>query len=108
MINCTISRRLSNLISHFSRVLSKRLADASFYPFRAITKFTGNVGNRTVASLAAAMRAAGFKTTETTIADAIACGRYPFGVCLSKGATGRRRFEIFRVDFEQWLATRIA
>lgn len=62
----------------------------------------------TLNEVAAAMRAAGFKTTETTIADAIACGRYPFGVCLSKGATGRRRFEIFRVDFEQWLATRIA
>lgn len=51
------------------------------------------------------MRSAGFKTSEIRIADGIEAGRYPFGDILSTSGTGRRRFEILRVDFEKWLAS---
>lgn len=53
-----------------------------------------------------AMRRAGFHTTESGIADGIISGRYPFGALLSVGQTGRRRFEIYRVDFEAWLKSK--
>lgn len=53
-----------------------------------------------------AMRDVGFRTSETCIADGIESGRYPFGALLSVGQTGRRRFEIYRVDFEAWLRSK--
>lgn len=56
-----------------------------------------------LAEVVTAMRSAGFKTGETAVADAIESGRYSFGAVISRGKTGRRKFEIFRVDFEKWL-----
>lgn len=50
-----------------------------------------------------AMRAVGFRTSEETVASGIESGRYPFGTLISSGKTGRRHFEILRVDFEKWL-----
>lgn len=50
-----------------------------------------------------AMREVGFRTSEETVADGIESGRYPFGTLISSGKTGRRHFEILRVDFEKWL-----
>lgn len=50
-----------------------------------------------------AMRDVGFRTSETTVADGIKSGRYPFGALLGTGRTGRRRFEALRVDFERWI-----
>ena len=54
-----------------------------------------------------AMREAGIPSSPTKISAGIACGAYPFGRVVSTGQTGRRTTEIFRVDFEAWLETRI-
>lgn len=51
-----------------------------------------------------AMRRAGFRTSETRVADGIEAGRYPFGEVIGVGKTGRRQIEILRVDFTAWLA----
>lgn len=61
----------------------------------------------TLSEVVTAMRKAGFKTSETAVADAIETGRYPFGHVVGRGKTGRRKFEIFRVDFEKWLKEKI-
>lgn len=57
----------------------------------------------TLKEVTEAMRAAGFRTSETMIADGIESGRYPFGAVIGVGKTGRRRIEILRVDFTAWL-----
>lgn len=51
-----------------------------------------------------AMRGVGFRTSDESVADGIVSGRYPFGALISSGKTGRRHFEILRVDFERWLS----
>lgn len=61
----------------------------------------------TLSEVVTAMRKAGFKTGETAVADAIETGRYPFGQVVGRGKTGRRKLEIFRVDFEKWLKEKI-
>lgn len=53
-----------------------------------------------------AMRGYGIPCTERDIADAIEQGIYPFGRIKRRGTTGRRTFEIWRVDFERWLSER--
>lgn len=53
------------------------------------------------------MRSAGIRCSMKVISDGIATGAYPFGRVVSTGETGRRTVEIFRVDFEAWLATKI-
>lgn len=53
------------------------------------------------------MRAAGIRCSVKVISDSIACGAYPFGRIVNVGDTGRRSVQIFRVDFEAWLKTRI-
>lgn len=55
---------------------------------------------------AATMRDFGIPCSEKEIADAIECCAYPFGRIKSVGKTGRRTVEIWRVDFERWLAER--
>lgn len=57
----------------------------------------------TLSEVVTVMRKAGFKTGEASVANAIEAGRYPFGQVVGQGKTGRRKFEIFRVDFEKWL-----
>lgn len=54
-----------------------------------------------------AMREAGISISPTRISAGIACGAYPFGRVVCVGETGRRTLEIFRVDFDAWLETRI-
>lgn len=52
------------------------------------------------------MRTYGIKCKEMDVADAIEDGTYPFGRLKRVGNTGRRTFEIWRVDFERWLRER--
>lgn len=54
-----------------------------------------------------AMREAGIRCNVKMISDGIASGAYPFGRVVSVGETNRRTLEIFRVDFEAWLETKI-
>lgn len=54
-----------------------------------------------------AMREAGIPCNEKMISAGIASGAYPFGRVVQEGETGRRTLEIFRVDFDAWLETRI-
>lgn len=54
-----------------------------------------------------AMREAGISSSPTRISAGIASGVYPFGKVIAIGETGRRTVEIYRVDFEAWLETKI-
>lgn len=60
----------------------------------------------TLKECAEELRRLGVRTSETAIADALEAGIYPFGRLKSLGKTGRRTFEIWRVDFERWLRER--
>lgn len=53
------------------------------------------------------MRKAGIRCSMKVISDGIASGAYPFGRVVNIGETGRRTLEIFRVDFEAWLASKM-
>ena len=53
------------------------------------------------------MRAAGIRCNTKMISAGIASGAYPFGRVVNVGPTKRRTLEIYRVDFEAWLETRI-
>lgn len=53
------------------------------------------------------MSAAGITCTMKVISDGIACGAYPFGRVINVGQTGRRTVQIFRVDFEAWLESKM-
>jgi len=58
----------------------------------------------TVNEALAIMRKAGIPITAVTLADGIETGVYPFGRMVRKSEiTGRRTFEIYRVDLQQWL-----
>lgn len=61
----------------------------------------------TLMEVYAEMRAAGIPCSPTTISAGIASGAYPFGRVVSTGETGRRTLEIFRVDFEAWLLSKM-
>ena len=61
----------------------------------------------TVREVYYAMRAAGIRCNTKMISAGIACGAYPFGRVVSTGETGRRTLEIFRVDFEAWLESKM-
>ena len=54
-----------------------------------------------------AMRAAGIHCSSKSISAGIASGAYPFGRVVNVGVTGRRTVEIFRVDFDAWLETKM-
>lgn len=54
-----------------------------------------------------AMRDAGIPCNTKMISAGIASGAYPFGRVVNVGETGRRTLEIYRVDFEAWLETKI-
>lgn len=53
------------------------------------------------------MRDAGISCSPKSISAGIACGAYSFGRVSGVGETGRRTLEIYRVDFEAWLKTKI-
>lgn len=57
----------------------------------------------TLKECAETMRNSGFRISERTIGEGITSGRYPFGTVVRIGKSGRRSFEIFRVQFEKWL-----
>lgn len=61
----------------------------------------------TVREVYYAMRAAGIRCNTTMISAGIETGAYPFGRVVNKGETGRRTLEIYRVDFEAWLESKI-
>lgn len=61
----------------------------------------------TLRDVCRAMSAAGIRCSERVISDGIACGAYPFGRIVNVGETGRRTVQIFRVDFEAWLETKL-
>ena len=61
----------------------------------------------TVREVYYAMREAGIRSSPERISAGIASGAYPFGKVINTGETGRRTLEIYRVDFEAWLATKI-
>lgn len=52
------------------------------------------------------MRDVGIRCSFKSISAGITCGAYPFGRVVAVGETGRKTFEIFRVDFENWLASK--
>lgn len=61
----------------------------------------------TVREVYYAMRAAGIRCNPTMISAGIATGAYPFGRVVNTGETGRRTLEIYRVDFEAWLESKM-
>lgn len=61
----------------------------------------------TVREVYYAMRAAGIRCNPTMISAGIASGAYPFGRVVNTGETGRRTLEIYRVDFDAWLESKI-
>lgn len=61
----------------------------------------------TVREVYYAMRAAGIRCNTTMISAGIASGAYPFGRVVNTGETGRRTLEIYRVDFEAWLESKM-
>ena len=61
----------------------------------------------TVREVYYAMREAGIRCNPTMISAGIASGAYPFGRVVNTGETGRRTLEIYRVDFEDWLASKM-
>lgn len=61
----------------------------------------------TVTELYYAMREVGIPCSPRSISDGIASGAYPFGRIVCVGEGGRRRIEVFKVDFLAWLRTRI-
>lgn len=68
-----------------------------------------NVKKRAVLSLtecATEMRRHGIPCNSRDIGNAIESGVYPFGRVKREGKTGRRTFEIWRVDFEAWLKSK--
>lgn len=50
-----------------------------------------------------AMRAVGIRNSPARISAGITSGAHPFGRVVSTGETGRKTFEIYRVDFDAWL-----
>lgn len=61
----------------------------------------------TVKEVVQTMRQAGIQCSERIVSDGIASGMYPFGAVVSVGETGRRTLQIFRVDFEAWLESKM-
>lgn len=61
----------------------------------------------TVHDVYLAMREAGIRSSPERISAGIASGAYPFGRVINVGETGRRTLEIYRVDFDAWLDSKI-
>lgn len=59
----------------------------------------------TINEAAAMLREAGMKVTPMTLGDGIESGAYPFGRLVKK-TNGRRHFEIFTADLQQWIASK--
>ena len=61
----------------------------------------------TVREVVKEMREAGIHCSDRIVSDGIAFGIYPFGTVVNTGETGRRTLNIFRVDFEAWLQSKM-
>ena len=64
---------------------------------------TKNMLTMTPEECVAVLRQHGMKITPKVLIDSIENGAYPFGRIVHKGATGKRKVEIFRIHFCQWL-----
>lgn len=53
------------------------------------------------------MKEAGIRCSMKVISDGIATGAYSFGRVVNTGETGRRTLQIFRVDFENWIRSKM-
>ena len=61
----------------------------------------------TIQDVAKLFREYGIPMELGRLADGIASGAYPFGRVVRTSATGRRTFEIWRVDVEAFLQSKI-
>lgn len=61
----------------------------------------------TIDDVCKAMRAAGIPCSKDRVSAGLKTGCYPFGRIVNVGPTHRHTFEIYRVDFEAWLRTKI-
>lgn len=61
----------------------------------------------TIGDVAALFRSYGIPIELGRLADDIASGAYPFGRVVRVSASGRRTFEIWRVDVEAFLQSKI-
>ena len=61
----------------------------------------------TVREVVKEMREAGIHCSDRIVSDGIALGIYPFGTVVNTGETGRRTLNIFRVDFDAWLQSKM-
>lgn len=66
-----------------------------------------NSPTMTITDVVKALRANGIPSTPARVAENIASGRWDFGKLLLTHGAQRRRFEIWRSDFESWLAERL-
>ena len=53
------------------------------------------------------MRKAGISCSNNRVSAGLQSGCYPFGRITNVGDTGRHTFEIYRVDFEAWLRSKV-
>lgn len=51
----------------------------------------------------ARMRSHGIKIGKDTLADGIAQGQYPFGICIQQAGSRRRIFQIYESRFDRWV-----
>lgn len=61
----------------------------------------------TIAQVYQELRAAGIKSSPQRISAGIESGSFPFGEVSAVGDSGRRTFLIWRVDFENWLESKL-
>lgn len=61
----------------------------------------------TVKDVYYAMREAGIRSSPQRVAAGIVSGAYPFGTVISTGESGRKTYLIYRVDFLNWLKSKI-
>lgn len=66
-----------------------------------------NVLTMTATECVEVLRKYGVSLSTKTLVDGIASGKYPFGRIISGGNGQRRLVEIFRVDFCEWLYSKI-
>lgn len=58
----------------------------------------------TVRQAADRMREKGMRISPTTVADGIEQGIYPFGSLIKREGNHNRKFIIYEVDFDRWVA----
>lgn len=61
----------------------------------------------TISEVCKEMRKAGIPCSNTRVSAGLQTGYYPFGRVVNVGPTERHTFEIYRVDFEAWLRSKV-